>query len=173
MWGLSSLSRGRTHTISSESPEPSQQDLKGRWSSTFCHVFPGVSPFIPSLAASGPRALEHQLWTPVISRDQGCCWWMGCIRKGHVLTPPPTCTIGPSVAAVASASPSQSPMASPEGQQRQQGQQRWREPACPGTTAFWYVRGCVLLAAGHVLSEQGQSCLEPRTEEQGCLLTGD
>lgn len=89
-------------------------------------------------------------------------------------SPPPTitCTIWPSVVAVASALPSQSPLASPEGQQRQQGQQRWREPACPGTTAFWYVRGCALLAAGRVLSEQGQSCLEPRTEEQGCLLTG-
>lgn len=89
-------------------------------------------------------------------------------------SPPPTitCTIWPSVVAVASALPSQSPLASPEGQQRQQGQQRWREPTCPGTTAFWYVRGCALLAAGRVLSEQGQSCLEPRTEEQGCLLTG-
>ena len=35
-----------------------------------------------------PRASEHQLWTPVISRDPGCCWLVGCIRRGHVLTAP-------------------------------------------------------------------------------------
>lgn len=86
--------------------------------------------------------------------------------------PPTTCTIWPSVAAVASALPSQSPLTSPKGQWRRQGQQRQWEPTCPGPTAFWYIWGCALLAAGRVLSEQGRSCLEPRTEEQGCLLTG-
>ena len=80
--------------------------------------------------------------------------------------PPTTCTIWPSVVAVTSALPSQSPVASRQGQQRQ------RETTCPRTTAFWYVRGCALLAAGRVLSEQGWSSLEPRMEEQGCLLTG-
>lgn len=151
---------------------PKLQDLKGSPSSTFCHEFPGVPPFIPSLAASGPRASEHQLWTPVISHDPGCCWLGWCIRRGHVLTPPHhlhhlalSCGSYFSFAFT-------KPCGLPQRSAEVAGQQRQREPTCPRTTAFWYVRGCALLAAGRVLSEQGWSCLEPRTEEQECLLTG-
>lgn len=96
LWGLSSLSRGRLVPCPGVEPIPSAVkawrpklwDLKGSPSSTFCHVLPGVPPFVPSSAASGPRASDHQLWTPVISRDPGCCWRVGCVRRGHVLSPP-------------------------------------------------------------------------------------